>query len=119
MKFSDPLASLQYMGGAIPIHISMSIYAAFVYFISAKNIDCEKYKDDLNESDHSLGDFDEKGTDDFEDVFNMLVVHLICLVLFLYKKALSKSAKEGRNLYTKVALQIISIIFYMGGYMYL
>ena len=113
MKFSDPLASLQYMGGAIPIHLSMSLYATFVYFISAKQIDCDKY------SSQALSDFDENGDDDFQDVFNMLVVHIICFLLYLYKKALTKSSKEGKNLYAKVALQIISIIFYMGGYMYL
>ena len=31
MKFIDPLATLLYMGGAPPIHLSMAVYAIFIY----------------------------------------------------------------------------------------
>ena len=31
MKFLDPWASFQYLGGALPIHISMALYCAKLY----------------------------------------------------------------------------------------
>lgn len=32
MKFVDPIASLQYMGGALTIHLSMAMYAYKIYY---------------------------------------------------------------------------------------
>lgn len=32
MKFIDPLASLQYMGGALPLHVAMAVYCFDQYY---------------------------------------------------------------------------------------
>ena len=45
MKFTDPLASLQYMGGAIPIHFALCIYAFYVYFDAYKKTNCEPIRE--------------------------------------------------------------------------
>ena len=42
MKFIDPLATLIYMGGAPPIHLSMAVYALFVEY-KAVNSFCQEH----------------------------------------------------------------------------
>ena len=85
------------MGGAIPIHISMLIYAIFVKVVSVNEVDCPKL-------DTSTVGADQNKMDSFKDVTNMIIVDAACVILFMWKKALSKSQKEGKNIYFKVAL---------------
>ena len=75
------------MGGAIPIHISMLIYAIFVKVVSVNEVDCPRMS--------GVVDPDSNRMDSFSDVFYMMIVHAACVVLFMWKKALSKSKKEG------------------------
>ena len=43
MKFIDPLASLQYMGGALPLHIALAIYCTDQYFSNQEYVtECRK-----------------------------------------------------------------------------
>ena len=77
MKFIDTLSSMQYMGGALPIHISMAIYASYVYWKSARNVD--QYPK-------------AKEIDNYNDVLYMLICHVLCILMFIYKKTLSNSA---------------------------
>ena len=111
MKFKDPLATLQYMGGAIPVHISMFAYASYIYKTAYKNLDCSMvnevfYPDD---PDHELE------IDSFQDVFFMLLVNAICIFLFTVNKNLNETS-GGFAGYLKTFLKIICITLYMAGF---
>tara|TARA_B110000285_G_C14801269_1_gene457569 strand:+ start:77 stop:214 length:138 start_codon:yes stop_codon:yes gene_type:complete len=45
MKFTDPLSTLKFMGGAISIHASMAVYAYYAYFDSYNLIANCSYED--------------------------------------------------------------------------
>jgi hypothetical protein len=72
MKFIDPLASLQYMGGAIPIHFALWAYASYVYFFAYKKTNCDPVKDLYPAPPFDKAEFDSKNElilDTYNDVF--------------------------------------------------
>ena len=72
MKFIDPLATMLYMGGAPPIHLSMAIYAIYVKYNEVDNF-CQQYKD---VRDRTM------------DVFFILWAHLACIAIYILRKTL-------------------------------
>ena len=101
MKFSDPLSTLQYMGGAPPIHIAQVIFASYLNFKITPNIRCGK---------HGKG---------WIDVSIMMYVHIICLVFYVFNKILRKSKGNGKYIYYKTFLTNAEIVLYMGSYLYM
>ena len=41
MIFKDPLATLQYMGGAPPIHLMMALYSFSTYILEVLDLQCD------------------------------------------------------------------------------
>lgn len=75
MKFLDPWASFQYLGGMIPIHISMSIYCAFVSHQKEKELG---FMSDCESIDHC-------STVQYIDLKVMLFAHIFCLFTIVQK----------------------------------
>ena len=93
MKFVDPLASLQYMGGAIPIHFALCAYASYVYFIAYKKTDCDPVKELFPDK----AEFDDKNElilDTYNDVFQMFLTHLICFLMFVFRDRITKEHSD-------------------------
>ena len=40
MRFLDPFAVLQYLGGAISIHLALALYSAYVIFGLSEELEC-------------------------------------------------------------------------------
>lgn len=40
MRFIDPLAALQHMGGAPPVHFAMALYALCIKLYNVDKIEC-------------------------------------------------------------------------------
>ena len=40
MKFKDPLATLNFLGGSLPNHVAMTFFSGYTYYMHLKLIDC-------------------------------------------------------------------------------
>jgi len=104
MKFSDPLASLNFLGGTFPVHMAMAVFSGYVWFFHIENINCE------NVTTSELLDI-------FSDVFWMFWAHVLYALFFLIKKSFSKTTDEGT--YCKTLFSFFGIVVYLLAYMYL
>ena len=104
MKYKDPLTVLQYMGGSLPVHICMSVFAGYVYYSDANDFPCK----DPNTQKEVL--------DYFNDIKYMFYVHIIYSVLYAICRSLHTMHFYGA--YFKPFFTITGITFYMGGYIW-
>ena len=95
MKFQDPLTTLQYMGGAIPIHIAMLVYCLDEYstntsfFSSCRSTNFVQ----LN----------------YDDVIYMMISHALCIIF----KLTQLSIKGDKFQYLKLSLKHLNLTIYM------
>ena len=99
MKYSDPLTPLQYMGGQPPFHFALAIYSGYIYFVTVPQFKCAQK------------------VDDFEDIFFIFVVHIICLIFHFLNKSIQSSELNGQNLYSKSYLNLSSKMLYLAAYL--
>ena len=119
MKFTDPLASLQYMGGAIPIHFSLCIYASYVYFVAYRKTDCDPVKLVYEKDQLVLDDKGDLILDTYDDIFTMFVIHLVCFVVFIVRDQITKEHLDRNPSlnYFKTLIKVISTTIYMYGFL--
>ena len=84
MRFLDPFAVLQYLGGAVSIHLAMGLYSAYVVYVLAEDLNCF---DD--------GKFVQKATM-FNDVKCMLIAHIVCIVCATVRKFFKSTTTTGQ-----------------------
>ena len=94
MKFSDPFATLQYLGGAVSIHCVLA--AIGVYLVMNVSITLEGMEYYNQSMDN--------------DILIMCVAHIFSILLFVIKKSLSKKTDAGA--YIKVVCNIFKIVIY-------
>ena len=99
MKFIDPLATLMYVGGAPPIHLSMAIYAIFIYKYPLKNF-CQEIPEVKTNT---------------RDVAFIIFAHCLSVVVFTLKKFMSTIRCNGE--YVRQFLIYFSITMYMGAFL--
>lgn len=112
MKFLDPFVTLQYMGGASPIHITMALYALNELY-SITFVDMEE---------GCLADTSYVFESD--DIGGMLISHICCVFLifttiildFLNAKGLFSA---NSALYMKEVLKLANIVFYVFWILYI
>lgn len=66
MRFIDPFAILQYLGGATSFHLAMMAYSSWVLFCLKDELKC--YKEARNVKVATM----------YDDVWKMLVAHILC-----------------------------------------
>ena len=76
MKFIDPLITFRYMGGNLPIHLIMGIYSLIQYI---------NLSDFLGFAASCSADYPKIA---YDDVFNMFIVHSLCVILIGIKSIL-------------------------------
>lgn len=84
MRFLDPFAVLQYLGGAISIHLALLLYSGYIIFYLAKDLECF---DDAK--------FVKKETM-FRDVSAMFVAHIVCIVCAIVRKFFPTKTTAGQ-----------------------
>ena len=104
MKFRDPLATLNFLGGSLPNHVAMAIFSGYSYYYHLEQINCP---------DVSLEDLDYQ----FDSIFGMFLAHALYVVLYTIKKCFSKQTDHGT--YIKVFLVVISMGCYLAAYLYI
>ena len=112
MKFLDPFVTLQYMGGASPIHITMALYA--VNELQTIKFDYMK-EDCLKETSYVFAK---------DDLFAMMSSHICCVLLtftsnileFLHDRGLFS---ENSALYIRQVLKLTNIAFYVSCILYI
>lgn len=83
MRFVDPFAILQYLGGAISFHFGMTIYAAWVVTDLKDKLDC--YEEAYNVKRATM----------FDDVYTMLIAHVLCIVFATVRQCFPSSTNSG------------------------
>ena len=84
MRFLDPFAVLQYLGGAVSIHLAFGIYSGYVIFVLAEELEC--YDD---------AKFVKKATM-YNDVWCMFVAHIVCIVCAIIRKFFPSKTTAGQ-----------------------
>ena len=110
MKFKDPLATLQYMGGSLPQHFSMLFYASYCWFYLRSDIECSNAIENKDKDSQDI-------RDNYVDVLIMVIAHLMCINMFIMKKSFSKKSDFGA--YMKTFCMIMGIFSYMGSILYI
>ena len=110
MKFSDTLATLQYMGGTIPNHFSMLLYGIYAWQDYYEALDCNKIR---AEKFPNLAPFKIRPYDNA--IVDMIYVHSICILIYFGAKLLSK--KNDYASYVKTTLKVFRITVYFMGFM--
>ena len=105
MLFNDPLAILQYLGGPVPNHLSMIMYASFIYFV-----DWDRLNDCTTDHPELKGKLQN-----FEDVKWMIIAHSFNILLHFIKKSLSK--KSDLTFYLRTFCTIVMFSTYMAAYL--
>ena len=99
MKFIDPLATLQYMGGALPIHIAMLIYCI----------------DELWSNEHHFSKCRRKFSKlNYEDIVFMLISHSVYVIFLITKFCMKKETSK----YLSVTLGHLNMTIYMMAILY-
>jgi hypothetical protein len=112
MKFLDPFVTLQYMGGASPIHITMALYALNELY----SIKFDAMKEGcLEEKSYVFAN---------DDIRAMFVSHICCVFLIFTTIILEFFNAKGlfsKNtaLYMKEALKLANIVFYVTCILYI
>ena len=101
MKFDNPLATFQYMGGSILIHIFMFAYSLHTYINKVKNLtNCSP---------------EEK--QEFLDITIMIWSHLVSFLFEIIEKYIDKLNIYG--IYLKTLIITIQSSTYISSFMYL
>ena len=101
MKFDNPLATFQHMGGSFLIHIFMFAYSLRTYITKVNNLtNCTS---------------EEK--QQFLDIFIMIWSHLISFLSEITEKYIDKSSNYGT--YFTTSIIAIHSTTYMSAFMYL
>ena len=75
MRLQDPLATFHYIGGALPIHVTMLFYAVYELVYSYLNINCTQLSLDFSK------------LDDCKDIKLMISVHAVAVGTFIIRKS--------------------------------
>lgn len=103
MKFVDPLATLQYMGGALPMHAILACYGAKSYYFDQKlTYSCDQYSKEEKISIEPPN---------YNDVLIITIVHVLSGVLRIVQKQFSK--KNDRGAFLKTFCSLGCIIIYI------
>ena len=105
MKFKDPLASLNFLGGSFPIHIAMCCFS--IMLLTPQNTTFKECPD---------VSYDDIVTT-YSEVRWMLLSHFFQIVVFLRRKCLSKKTDFG--LVFKTLYSFLSVTIYLLAYCYL
>ena len=99
MKFIDPLTTLQYMGGSLPISVAMFIYSI----------------DELTSNTEHFNKCRSKFSKlHYEDIVYMMISHLLNIAFLLAKFMLNKDD----NKYCWLTLQHLNLTIYMMAILY-
>ena len=109
MKFKDTLATLQYMGGTMPNHISMLLYAGYAWEFYYKDIDCNEIRA------REFPNLPVLKLDSYKCIYDMIITHALCIALYFLGKLLSKN--NDYSSYFKTLLIAIRIFIYFAGFM--
>jgi len=104
MKFKDPLASLNFLGGTFPVHAAMAFFAGFNYFYHMVKIECA----DVTWKDLNF---------ELDCIFFMFLAHCTYVVLFILKNMFSMTSERG--FYLKVMFTFVSVVVYLAAYLYI
>ena len=104
MKFKDPLASLNYIGGPVSNHIVLAFFAGRLLFIRRPEYDCPAMTD-------------EEMQLEFFPILVMMWCHAVYVVAKFAEKGLRKS--KASTAYFKTLVTFIAIIAYFLGYFYI
>ena len=80
MLIYDPLATFQYMGGAIPIHLSLIFYGVYQYYFVYETIKCD------NPAYYPRIIVNLSDVDNYSDIFWMTATHINSVLLYIIKK---------------------------------
>jgi hypothetical protein len=85
MRNADPLITLNYMGGPLPIHLTLGVLGITVYWTCSKSIQC------------SSTDSEEKSnlSSTYSDIYSMAVAHSLFALLFIIKKSIKSHYENG------------------------
>jgi hypothetical protein len=105
MKFSDPLSTMQYMGGTLSIHVALSVYCIQTYMT---NLDA--FNDCRSALSTKLG---------YGDIIIMLMAHLLGLLYFVIQYMI-RHLNNGTHSYSYLQLTIkhFNITVYMLAFLY-
>lgn len=83
MKLVDPLSVMQFLGGSLPIHLSMLFYSATILFVVEPKVKCW------------YGFRGHKAATIFDDVKVMFAAHIICILAMIVKSQCKPSTDGG------------------------
>ena len=93
MRLVDPFATMQYLGGTVPMHASMAAYSAYILWEVAPALKCyEGFKDTKLDGMHSKF---ESGINLFDDVKWMFAAHIACIVATFVRNTASPKTYKG------------------------
>lgn len=107
MKFIDTMASFKYLGGALPMHVTMMIYGYLVYTKEYEliwiNPDCTNELPKLS----------------LEDVLYMMIAHSVCVFIMSFRRILGFfQAKNCKAIYFQEILKITYVAVYLLAILY-
>ena len=114
MKFIDPLAAMQHMGGAPPIHLAMAMYSIYIHFYSVDKLVCHK-RDSQGRWTVPDDEMTALAREEFKDVKGMFIAHAGAVSLYF----MSKLFHRLNGGHFKVILLNASIFLYMMSILYL
>ena len=101
MKFIDPLASLQYMGGALPLHVAMAVYCFDQYY---SNLEFVQYE--------CLDKLSDPAKIKLNDVFVMLFSHIVYIICIGINFLIENNDMYNPR-YFRQSMKHYNIIFYI------
>ena len=99
MKLVDPLSVMQFLGGSLPIHLSMLFYAANMLFVVKPKVSC--WKGYQNNTIKTL----------FNDVWIMFAAHIVSIVAQVLKTCCRNTDNSGAQ--WRTFLKFIYVFFYL------
>lgn len=99
MKLVDPLSVMQFMGGSLPIHLSMLYYGFTILYVVRPDVKC--WYGFRGNTTKSL----------FDDVWVMFVVHIVCVCSQLLKGCCNTHSDFGATFRT--LLKFVYVFSYL------
>ena len=117
MRYINPLATVQHMGGSIIIHITMALrgvvqIVSFVKMSMSDEKDHEEYEIKFN---NPFGPEHSNETD-FNDIFLMIFAHVVCA---LFMTMINHCSDRHKSRYLHDILNLASMIIYIMSILYM
>ena len=117
MKYINPLATVQHMGGSIIIHATMALRGCLLLlsFIKISNSHEENHKEYEIIFNNPFGQDNPEKTD-FNDIFLMIFAHSVCAI---FMTMINNCWNRHKSRYLYDTLNLASMVIYLMSILYM